>query len=69
VAARAVFDKFHPEDALKLKTINGKFTAHVFPGETMIVDMWKEDNVIIFDARTKEREGKTVVKGYCELHE
>ena len=54
---------------MKLKKIEGKFVSFVFPGETMIVDMWKEDNMIIFDARTKEREGKTVLKGYCELHE
>ena len=69
IAARSVFEKFTPEDAMKMKKIEGKFVAHMFPGETMIVDMWKEGNVIIFDGRTKEREGKTVIKGFCELHE
>lgn len=69
IATRAVFEKFHPEDVGKLKKTEGKFTSHFFPGETMIVDMWKEGNIIIFDARTEEREGKTILKGYCELHE
>lgn len=64
--ARAVFEKFHPEDPMRLGKIAGRFTSHVFPGETLVVDMWKEGNHVIFNTKTKER-GKVVLKGYAEI--
>lgn len=66
ITARAIYEKFHPEDASRLKKIAGRFTSHVFPGETLVVEMWKEGNQIIFHSKTKER-GKVVLKGVCEL--
>jgi len=64
--ARAVFQAFFKEDAMRLETISGRFTSHVFPGETLVVDMWKEGNKIIFNTKTKER-GKVVLKGYATI--
>jgi len=64
--ARAVYEKYHSEDPYLLKKIGGRFTSHVFPGETLVVDMWKEGNKIIFNTKTKER-GKVCLMGYCEL--
>ena len=65
--ARAVFEKYHKEDPMILKKISGRFTSHVFPGETLVVDMWKEGNQVVFATKTKER-GIVVLKGYCELN-
>jgi acyl dehydratase len=42
--ARAVYDTFHKEDAQRLGKITSRFTGHVFPGETLVVEMWKEGN-------------------------
>jgi len=53
--ARAVFEKYHKEDPMILKKISGRFTSHVFPGETLVVDTWKEGNTVIFATKTKER--------------
>jgi acyl dehydratase len=64
--ARAVFERFHKDDPTLLESISGRFTSHVFPGETLIVDMWKEGNKVIFNTKTKER-GHVVLKGYCTL--
>lgn len=38
----------------------------MFPGETLVVNMWKDGNDIIFATTTKER-GKVVVQGYATL--
>ena len=64
--ARAVYEAFFKEDPSKLQSISGRFTSHVFPGETLIVSMWQEGNQIIFSTKTKER-GKEVLKGYATL--
>ena len=40
ITAKAVFEKYHPEDPTALKKINARFTGHVFPGETLIIEMW-----------------------------
>lgn len=64
--ARSIFEKYHKEDAQLLKKFAGRFTSHVFPGETLVVDSWKEGNTIMFETKTKER-GKVVLKGACEL--
>jgi len=64
--ARAVYEKWHKEDPQLLETISGRFTSHVFPGETLVVDSWKEGGKIVFNTRTKER-GLIVLKGYCTL--
>lgn len=66
ISARSVFQACFKDDPTKLETISGRFTSHVFPGETLLVDMWQEGNRIIFNARTKER-GKIVIKGYATI--
>lgn len=52
----------------KIKKVSARFTSHVFPGETMKINTWKEGNVIIFNASTVER-GTVVIQGYVELNE
>ena len=46
--------------------MNARFTSHVFPGETLVVQCWKEGNNIVFATKTKER-GLVVVQGYLTL--
>jgi 3-hydroxymyristoyl/3-hydroxydecanoyl-(acyl carrier protein) dehydratase len=49
-----------------MKTINTRFVSHVYPGETIIVEMFKEGNSILFSATTKER-GLKVSTGCVDL--
>ena len=58
------YEKYHKEDPMILKKISARFTSHVFPGETLVVDMWKEGNTVIVATKTKER-GIVVLKGFC----
>jgi acyl dehydratase len=48
---------YRPERLMSLK---GRFTAPVFPGETIMTEMWRDGPVISFRASVKER-GKVVL--------
>lgn len=65
-SVRAVQQHFFKDDPYMMSQVSSKFTSHVFPGETLIVEMWKEGDTIVFSTKTKER-GKIVLKGYLKL--
>ena len=48
-------------DADRIASHQARFSAPVFPGDTITVDLWTDGNVISFEARVKER-GVTVIK-------
>ena len=66
LTAKAAFESFFKDDPQMLKKMVARFTSHVFPGETLQVDMWKEGRRLIFHTKTKER-GLVVLKGYIDL--
>lgn len=69
VTSRSIQQHFFKSDPDMMKQINVRFTAHVFPGETLIVNAWKEGDTIIFATKTKERKGAVVLMGYMKLNE
>ena len=66
MSLRAIQKKFSPETAQSIHEVNGRFTSHVFPGETLVVNMWKEGNTVKFSTKTKER-GKIACFGYVSF--
>lgn len=48
--------------------MGARFTSHVFPGEHLVVSMWKDGSKIQFSAKTEER-GLDVIVGVIELFE
>ena len=44
-------------DPANIKKIAGRFTSHVYPGETLIIDMWHDakNNKVYSEVRSKER--------------
>ena len=44
-----------------------RFSAPVYPGETIITDMWKDDNIVSFQCRAKERDVVVIKNGKCTL--
>jgi len=44
ISARLIYEKFAKPDPSRIKMINARFTSHVFPGETLIVESYKEGN-------------------------
>lgn len=45
--------------------MQARFVGHVYPGETLEVSVWKEDNRYIYEAGVKERKTKALI-GYIE---
>lgn len=56
-ATRAIIKHFCDNDSDKLTSIGVRFSKHVFPGDTLITEMWKvSDTDIIFQMKSKERD-------------
>ncbi|KAH8681581.1 hypothetical protein BX600DRAFT_478750 [Xylariales sp. PMI_506] len=57
IASKAVYEKFGP-----YKNIKVRFAGTVLPGETLVTEMWKEGNKVIFQTKVKET-GKPAISG------
>jgi 3-hydroxyacyl-CoA dehydrogenase/3a,7a,12a-trihydroxy-5b-cholest-24-enoyl-CoA hydratase len=67
-AARHVIRSFAEGDARKFKSIKARFADSVFPGETVITEMWKEsDTRIVFRCKIKERDKVVISNAAIEL--
>jgi len=49
-----------------LKEMSARFVGYVYPGETLIIEMWKDNNIIIMQTKTKER-NTVALRGWCGL--
>jgi acyl dehydratase len=47
--------------------LDGGFSGVVFPGETIVTSMWKEDGEIVVAASTKERDSKVITNAAVSL--
>ena len=56
IAARAVLKAFDIEEASRLKSIGLRFSAPVYPGETIRTDIWKDGHNVSFRSRVVERD-------------
>ena len=67
ITCRAVLQTYAEYDPGRFKSHGARFSAPVFPGETITVDLWKEANVISFEARVKARNVTVIKNGKTEL--
>lgn len=67
IAAHAIMKSwcsYHPE---KLSALSVRFTAPVYPGETIRTEMWREGKTIAFRARSVERDRVVLSNGLAEF--
>ena len=56
-----VLKTFCDYDSARLKALGVRFSAPIFPGETITLDMWQDAEIISFEAKVRER-GVAVIK-------
>lgn len=67
VTCRAILQTFADYDPARIKHFDVRFSAPVFPGETIVTRMWKDGDVIAFDAAVAERNVTVIKNGRCVL--
>ncbi len=67
VAGHAVLKAFCDYDAARMKSLKLRFSAPVYPGETIRTQMWKDGNVISFRARVVDRDVTVLDNGRAEI--
>jgi acyl dehydratase len=67
IACHGILKGFCNHDPGRLKAISGRFSAPVFPGETIRTEMWSDGPIVSFRARVLERDVIALDHGRCEL--
>ncbi|KAJ8437432.1 hypothetical protein Cgig2_031953 [Carnegiea gigantea] len=66
-AIRAIIRCICQGDPDMIKGLSGRFLLHVFPGETLITEMWLQGPRVIYQVQVKER-NKAVLSGHVDLN-
>lgn len=56
IVCKAVVDELLGGDVTRVTGYSARFAGVVFPGDTIVTKMWKEDGTILIEAVNKERE-------------
>ncbi len=63
ITCRAVMQAFTEFDPKVVLSHQARFSAPVFPGETVTVDLWRDGDTVSFEARVKDREAVVIKNG------
>jgi len=66
-ACRAVISSVCKYDAKKIVGFDARFSAPVYPGETIVTEMWVDGSVVSFRCKLKERDVVVLNNGKCTL--
>jgi len=67
VACRAIVSAVCNYDAKKITGFDARFSAPVFPGETIVTEIWVDGSLVSFRCKLKEREALVINNGRCTL--
>ena len=63
IACHAVIKKMCDYDPARMKAFDVRFSSPVYPGETQVVELWKDGEVVSFRVRIKERDVVSINNG------
>jgi len=61
ITCRAVLETYCDLDPERMASHAARFSSPVYPGESIAVDLWRDGDVVSFEASVPER-GKTIIK-------
>jgi acyl dehydratase len=67
VAGHAVLKSICGYNPGRLKSIAGRFSGPVFPGETIRTELWRDGNVVSFRVQAVERDIIAINNGRAEI--
>jgi len=67
IACHAVLKAMLDYDQTRMSSFDVRFSSPVFPGETQVVELWQDGNIISFRVRIKERDVISINNGKCTL--
>ena len=67
IACCAVLRTYCPEEPRRIRTFNVRFSAPVFPGETLRTEMWRDGETVSFRTHSQERDLVVLNNGKCCL--
>jgi acyl dehydratase len=66
-ACRSILTAACDYDPARIAGFDARFSAPVFPGETIATDMWIDGQIVSFRSRVKERDVVCINNGKCTL--
>jgi len=66
-ACRSMISTICDYDPATIAGFDARFSAPVFPGETIVTDMWVDGRIVSFRSRAKERDVVCLNNGKCTL--
>jgi len=66
-ACRAIISTVCKYDADRIVGFDARFSAPVFPGETIVTEIWVDGRVVSFRSKAKERDLVVINNGKCTL--
>lgn len=67
VAGHAILRSVCNYDPMRMKSIAGRFSAPVFPGETIRTEIWRDGAIVSFRARVVDRDVVAINNGRAEV--
>ena len=67
IACRAILKTICDYDYTLIENFEARFSAPVFPGDTITTDMWQDGNIVSFRCTVKDRDTIVLRNGKCTL--
>ena len=67
IACRSLVESLCEGDAKRLKKFDCRFSSPVYPGETIVTEMWKNGSKVYYQSKVKERDKIVIKNGVSEV--